>query len=87
VSGRLNFISSMCPFLNTFKYNLNVSLAEALKTGSSTLDSNTRKDLAVWLNFLSYKERWVPIPFEPIEPPLGTLNFWTDAAGFPDNAI
>ncbi len=29
--GRLNFISTMCPFLATFKYNLNLCLANTLK--------------------------------------------------------
>jgi hypothetical protein len=85
-AGRINFISSMCPFLNTFKFNINISLAEALKSSPISLSNNTRKDLEVWLNFLSKPNLWIPIPHEPIDPPLGTVNFWTDAAGFPDNA-
>jgi hypothetical protein len=85
--GRINFISSMCPFLNTFMFNQNATIAEALKNESATLNENARKDLSVWLNFLENKENWIPIPNEPTDPPLGTLNIWTDAAGFPDNAI
>jgi hypothetical protein len=69
VAGRLNFISSMCPFLKTFKFNLNASLSEALRSSP-----------------ISHPDHWIPIPCEPIDPPLGTINFWSDAAGFPDNA-
>jgi hypothetical protein len=86
VAGRLNFISSMCPFLNTFKYNLNADLSKALKSSPIPLGSNSRKDLEVWLNFLTHNDPWIPIPREPIDPPLATINFWSDAAGFPNNA-
>jgi hypothetical protein len=54
--GRINFISSMCPFLNTFKHNLNATLAQAIKSKPTTINTNARKDLSVWLNFLKNKE-------------------------------
>jgi hypothetical protein len=45
--GRLNFNSSMCPFLNIFKFNLNASLAKALNEASATLNEDAKKDLTV----------------------------------------
>ncbi len=85
--GRLNFISSMCPFLNVFKFNLNNALSHATTTNSVFLGKDASKDLSVWLNFVNHQEKWIPIPHEISAPPLATINFWSDAAGFPDNAI
>jgi hypothetical protein len=86
VAGRLNFISSMCPFMNTFKFNLNSDLSKALKSSPVTLSQYSRNDLKVWINFLTHPDPWIPIPHEPSDPPLATWNFWTDAAGLPNNA-
>ncbi len=85
--GRLNFISSMCPFLNILKLNLNNALSESMVNGSVTLNREAVKDLSVWLNFLNHQEKWIPIPHEISAPPLASVNFWSDAAGFPDNAV
>jgi hypothetical protein len=85
--GRLNFVSSMCPFLNIFKLNLNNALSDAIANGSVTLSKDARNDLLVWLNFLNHKENWIPIPREITAPPLASVNYWSDAAGFPDNAV
>jgi hypothetical protein len=85
--GRLNFVSSMCPFMNIFKWNLNNALSEAIANGSVSLGRDAKNDLLVWWNFLNHQERWVPIPREVTAPPLASVNFWSDAAGFPDNAV
>jgi hypothetical protein len=87
ITGRLNFISSMCPFLNTFKFNLNKALATAITNGSTPVDKPMKKDLKIQLNFLTCQERWIPILNEKSEPPLACLNFWMDAAGFSDNSL
>jgi hypothetical protein len=39
-----------------------------------------------WHNFLTYQEKWLPIPHKKQEPPLACINFWTDSAGFTDNS-
>jgi hypothetical protein len=77
----------MCPFLNVFKFNLNNALSHATTTNSVFLGKDASKDLSVWLNFVNHQEKWIPIPHEISAPPLATINFWSDAAGFPDNAI
>ncbi len=87
LSGRLNFISSMCPFMNCFKFNVNSVLANAINNGSAQVTSFILDDLRIWKNLLTSQEKWLPIPHEKQEPPLACLNFWTDAAGFPDNGI
>jgi hypothetical protein len=87
LSGRLSFASSMCPFMNCFKFNINSVLANAIANGYTHAPSPAIEDLKIWRNFLSSNEQWLPIPHEKNEPPLGCLNFWSDAAGFPDNGI
>jgi hypothetical protein len=77
----------MCPFLNSFKFNLNKAVAQAITEGSTKISIQLLDDLKVWNNFLQIPEFWLPIPHEKHEPPISCLNFWTDAAGFPDNAI
>ncbi len=83
--GRLNFVSSMCPFLTTFKYNLNASLACLLKGYKTFNNPKVRSDLITWLNFLNKDNQWIPICPEKCPPPLASLSFTTDAAGCPDN--
>jgi hypothetical protein len=43
--------------------------------------------LAFYVHYLNNQEKWVPIPHEISAPPLASVNFWSDAAGFPDNAV
>jgi hypothetical protein len=83
--GRLNFVSSMCPFLTTFKYNLNTSLSSLLNGYKTFNNTNVKNDLITWLNFLKKEDQWMPICPERHTPPLSTLLFTTDAAGCPDN--
>jgi hypothetical protein len=77
----------MCPFLNSFKFNLNKALATDITNGSTLVDSPLIEDLRIWQNFLTCQEKWIPIPHEKQEPPLACVNFWTDAAGFADNGV
>jgi hypothetical protein len=77
----------MCPFLNIFKWNLNSALSDAIANGSISLGKEARDELLVWWNFLNHQEKWIPIPREVSAPPLASVNFWSDAAGFPDNAV
>jgi hypothetical protein len=77
----------MCPFLNSFKFNLNKAVAQAITEGSTKINVQLLDDLKVWNNFLLTPEFWLPIPHEKHEPPIACLNLWTDAAGFPDNGI
>jgi hypothetical protein len=86
LSGRLSFASSMCPFMNCFKFNVNSVLSSAINNGKAHVTHLIKDDLRIWKNFLTSKE-WLPIPHEKYDPPLACLNFWSDAAGFPDNGI
>jgi hypothetical protein len=86
ITGRLNFIFSMCPVLNGFKFNLNKALATAITNGLASVDNTLLEDLRIWHNFLTYQDKWLPTPHEKQEPPLACINFWTDAAGFTDNS-
>jgi hypothetical protein len=45
VTGRLSFISSMCPFLHCFKFNLNNALANAILHESTLVNSLMMEDL------------------------------------------
>ena len=87
MTGILNFISSMCPFMNTFKYNLNQLLSQLLKNYKTTINSKTDSDLRVWLNFLSKSKHKLPICQEVFGIPLSSVRITTDAAGLPDNKI
>jgi hypothetical protein len=84
--GRLNYISTMCPFMNIFKYNLNQILATLTKNQPTTLDAKSRQDIQVWGNFLTHPTRWLPICPPRDDPPLATISFTTDAAGFSENS-
>jgi hypothetical protein len=92
--ARLNFISSMCSFLNTFKLNLNNALSAATATGSVFLGKEADKDLSVWMNFLNHQEKWIPIPHEVTAPPWHPstfgqmrLAFQTTQSGHPTQAV
>jgi hypothetical protein len=84
--GRLNYISTMCPFMNIFKFNLNQILATLTKNQSATLNAKTRCDLQVWGNFLTHPTKWILICPLKDDPPLATISFTTDAAGFSENS-
>jgi hypothetical protein len=83
--GRLNHISQMCPFLNSFKHPLNMMLAECLTNETASWTSDAKNDLKIWSGFLSDMENRMPIPHPNYGPPLCTKNFYSDAAGFPQN--
>ena len=85
--GSLNFISSMCPFLNIFKFNLNKALSDLTNNQKIQMNNKMGKDLQIWTNFLSSKENWLPICHEKTDPPLASIRITTDAAGFPNNSI
>jgi hypothetical protein len=84
--GRLNYIATMCPFMNIFKFNLNQILAKLTRNQPASLDTKSRQDLQVWGNFLTYPTRWLPICPPKDDPPLATISFTTDAAGFSENS-
>ncbi len=76
----------MCPFLTSYKYNLNVSLSNLLKDFKAYNNKKIKQDLKVWKNFLFHPETWIPICPEKTDPPLSTISFTSDAAGNPDNS-
>ncbi len=68
--GRLNYMCLMCPFLNGFKRPLNDVLA-LLQVGGkpSPLLAQAKKDLLIWVGFLTDPEKWNPIPPKAYWPP------------------
>jgi hypothetical protein len=86
--GRLNDIALMCPFMKTFKAQLNSKLAilQAFPESSVILDDQSLKDLYVWAGLLLDREGWLPICPRPCAPPLSSLTFTSDAAGFNKNS-
>jgi hypothetical protein len=84
--GHLDYISTKCSFMNTFKFNLNTILASLSKNMPATMDDKARKDLRIWRNFLNHPTKWIPICPEKDEPPLATISFTTDAAGFTEKS-
>jgi hypothetical protein len=85
--GRLNVVSVMCPFMNTFKFNLKAVLSSLLKGYTTTLTAKALDDIRIWTNRLSHPSQWNPICPEKSEPPLTCYSFSSDATGFADNSI
>ena len=82
-AGRLNNFGQMCPFLQAFKRPLN-SLLASFKDDYSTLmpvEQDLIDDLKVWAAVVVHADGWMPIPLEVDMPPLGALEFVSDAAG------
>jgi hypothetical protein len=82
--GRLNDVSMMCPFLKTFKGELNSALAKAHQEPDrrTHLGIQAKRDLYVWLGFLLDPKEWRPICPRTCMPPLAVLTFSSDSAGF-----
>ena len=85
--GKLNFVTSMAPFMKTFKYNLQVFLRTLLEAGqpSLSLTAELRADLCVWAAFLVDSRGFLPIPHPRAAPPLSHKTITTDAAGWQQN--
>lgn len=82
--GRLNDVSLMAPFLRCFKGPLNevLSSLQSGETIESQLPEQAKKDLLVWAGFLAESNPWKPISPRPMHPPISSLSFASDAAGF-----
>ena len=85
--GHLNYVSSMCPFLNGFKRNMFDDLGYALRHNHPLvrLSAESRRDLLVWTGFLMDTVGRFPIPSPPCHPPLFHKQFTSDAAGCADS--
>ncbi len=83
--GRLNFLCMMCPFLKSFRFNLNKELSMRLDcdTLSSALSEIAVNDMLVHARVL--EAGWLPIAREVTAPPPSASEFTSDAAGLPDN--
>lgn len=82
--GSLNDITLMCPFLKIFSTCLNETLgwlqSNIGKTSSLTVQA--KKDLMIWVGFLSDGDVWKPICPRPVFPPISHITMTSDAAGF-----
>ena len=83
--GKLNNVSQMCPFLNSFKHPLNLVLSNCIKNGTATLTEQALSDLKIWSCFLQNMNHGMPITPPRFDPPICTKVFCSDAAGFPKN--
>ena len=89
ILGKLNFVSTMCPFMRTYKVNLKEYL-KTIKLSESTscpLPVECLSDLNVWLRFLQDNKNWVPICPKTCHPPLRHKTFTTDAAGWSADSL
>ncbi len=59
--GNLNHVSQMAPFLSTFRFNLNKTLASCIVSEPVRLSDDTLQELNVWRNFLMDGREWWPI--------------------------
>jgi hypothetical protein len=85
--GNLNHVGQMSPFLLSFRFNLNKTLAACSNVVDPvSLSDATLQELNVWRNFLLDSEKWYPICNPLNHPPICTKNFFTDAAGLPRNS-
>jgi hypothetical protein len=82
--GRLNDVALMCPFLRTFKAELNAELAKGhiRPQDQIFLGEQAKKDLLVWIGFLTDDNEWRPICPKACMPPLSVVTFSSDSAGF-----
>jgi hypothetical protein len=83
--GRLNFLCMMCPFLKSFRFNLNKELSMRLDcdTLNDALSEIAVNDMLVHARVL--EAGWLPIAREVTAPPPRATEFTSDAAGLPDN--
>jgi hypothetical protein len=83
--GRMNFLCMMCPFLKSFRFNLNKELSMRLDSISlcDALGEKAVNDLMVHARVL--EAGWLPIARETTAPPPSAAEFTSDAAGLPDN--
>lgn len=76
----------MCPFMNSFRWNIN----EALKVGLASetqeviINEQCKDNLLVWAQAALYEEP-LPITDRPFSPPLYRLEFTSDVAGISDS--
>ena len=83
LAGRLNNLGQMCPFLKGFRRPLNKLLG---KFGDNKwillqVEPDLVAELRVWAAAACSAATWLPIPDETQLPPLGALEFTSDAAG------
>ena len=82
--GKLNFVTSMAPFMKTFKVNLQIFLATLKEAHLSSLEltAELRRDLEIWAVFLFDSREGLPIPSPRTAPPLRHKTVTTDASGW-----
>ena len=82
-AGRMANFGQMCPFLQAFKRPLNDLLASFKEDYELLLEVSDQliRDLRVWAAVVTAANSWLPICQEMEDPPLGSLEFTSDAAG------
>ncbi len=89
LTGRLNNVSLMCPFLKAFRKPILDCLSEAQSNcvGLVKISDQAKKDLLVWAGMLLSSVK-LPIPMEPaVQPPLWCKCFTSDAAGWANEGV
>jgi hypothetical protein len=84
--GKMNFLCMMCPFLKSFRFNLNRELSRRLENDSlcAAIEKEAKAELMVHARILE-KGGWLPIARDLSAPPPSAVEFTSDAAGLPDN--
>ena len=83
LAGRLSDFGQMCPFLQAFKRPLNDLLSSFNENYNILLEIKEEliQDLRVWAAVITRANGWLPIALEMKNPPLGSWEFVSDAAG------
>jgi hypothetical protein len=85
--GRLNYIAQMCNFMKIYTPPLNESFkdipSDAPPDTVVKISEQGFEALKVWVGLLQSSFKWLPIPKDPVPPPLYRKELYTDAAGLP----
>ena len=83
LTGRLNNLCQMCPFLKGFRRPLHGLLASFGEEVNILMPVSTElvEDLRVWAAAMCEATGWMPLADGPTLPPVSTLHFLSDAAG------
>jgi hypothetical protein len=83
LAGRLNHFAQMAPFMHIYKRTMNQFLAAFAEDEEILLPVPDQfvADLAIWEAVVADSASWLPIPVEVSNPPYGSIEFVSDAAG------
>jgi len=79
--GTFNDVGQLCPFMRQFLWNGNRFMSSLSEGTRLPLPEQAKADLRICLRILESARDCLPIASRPVNPPLGALVFYSDAAG------